>query len=98
MNFTKRNRDHDFFTREPGVSSGYNQWQTYAQMTALTGETNSHFSSVSTSSSSNILFEYNAAKTNKVVALSGNYKDVKGVSYSGSVTLQPYTSIVLIKS
>jgi hypothetical protein len=45
-----------------------------------------------------ILFEYNPTAANKVVALSGSYVDVKNVSYSGSVTLKPFTSIVLIKN
>ena len=43
-------------------------------------------------------FEYNAAKQAKTVALDAGYVDVKGNNYSGSLTLQPFTSIVLIKS
>jgi parallel beta-helix repeat protein len=89
--------DQDFFVREPDVNNGYNQWLTYAQMIARTGETNSTFSSVTATSPNDIRFEYNAAKTNKVITLNGNYRDVKGTAYSGSVTLAPYTSVVLIK-
>jgi hypothetical protein len=66
-------------------------------MIARTGETNSTFSSVTATSPNDIRFEYNAAKTNKVITLNGNYRDVKGTAYSGSVTLAPYTSVVLIK-
>jgi len=43
--------------------------------------------------------EYNPTNANKVVTLpSGNYIDVTGKSYSGSVTLKPYGSIILIKN
>ena len=41
-------------------------------------------------------FEYNATNSNKVVSLGASYMDVKGTSYSGNVTLAPYTSLVLI--
>jgi parallel beta-helix repeat protein len=42
-------------------------------------------------------FEYNAAKENKTVALDGKYTDVKGNSYSNSLVLKPYSSIILVK-
>jgi len=42
--------------------------------------------------------EYNTENTDKVVPLSGNYVGVDGKSYSGSVILKPFTSIVLIKN
>jgi len=72
---------------------------TMAQWVTYTGkESGSTFSSGTASSSNDILFEYNAAKTDKVITLNGNYRDVKGTAYSGSVTLAPYTSIVLIKN
>ena len=48
--------------------------------------------------SQDIRFEYNATKQTKKMALSAAYVDAKGNNYSGSVTLQPFTSIVLIKS
>ncbi len=44
-----------------------------------------------------IVFQYNASKTAKTVSLSGTYYDAKGATYSGSVTLQPYASVVLFK-
>lgn len=43
------------------------------------------------------LFEYNASIANKAIILKGNYKDVTGKSFSGNITLAPFTSIVLIK-
>lgn len=45
-----------------------------------------------------IRFEYNATKVNKVVALTGSYMDVYGQAYTtGSATIAPYTSKILIK-
>jgi parallel beta-helix repeat protein len=44
-----------------------------------------------------VRFEYNATKSSKTISLDAKYIDVKGNSYSGSVTLKPYTSIILIK-
>jgi len=45
----------------------------------------------------NIRFEYNATQTPKVIALAYDYIDVKSASYTGSLTLQPYTSVILLK-
>jgi len=47
---------------------------------------------------SNIRFEYNSNSFVKTLILDANYMDVTNTSYNGSVTLAPYTSIVLIKS
>lgn len=43
-------------------------------------------------------FEYNASNVSKTIPLSGTYIDVKNKSYSNSVTLAPYSSIVLMKT
>lgn len=44
-------------------------------------------------------FEYNATNTNKVVALDQKYIDVTGADYNtGSITLAPYSSVVLLKN
>lgn len=70
---------------------------TMAQWVTYTGkESGSTFSSVTASSINNIQFIYNASKSNKVVTLNGNYLDIKGTKYSGSITLLPYTSAVLM--
>ena len=51
-----------------------------------------------TNPSDSIRFEYNDTKVNKVVSLTGNYMDVRGRSYTtGSITLLPFTSEVLVK-
>ncbi|QPH39940.1 right-handed parallel beta-helix repeat-containing protein [Pedobacter endophyticus] len=45
-----------------------------------------------------ILFEYNASQSPKSISLNGTYVDAKNVRYSGSVTIAPYASIVLIRT
>ncbi|MFT3680259.1 MAG: InlB B-repeat-containing protein [Ferruginibacter sp.] len=45
----------------------------------------------------NILFEYNPTNVVKTIALDGNYIGVDSVLYSNSLTLQPYSSKILIK-
>jgi len=45
-----------------------------------------------------ILFEYNATKIDKTIALNDSYIDVKGIPVSTSVTLKPFTSIILFKN
>jgi parallel beta-helix repeat protein len=47
-----------------------------------------------------IRFEFNPTSITKTVSLSGawaNCQDVKGTTYSGSLTLAPYSSIIVIK-
>lgn len=57
---------------------------------------NSYASPIAISDVSKIRFEYNASNSNKTVSLDGSYIDVKGAKYSGSLTLLPYTSVVLM--
>ena len=45
-----------------------------------------------------IRFEYNPTNSNKSVGLDKNYIDVKNTSYSGTVTLAPYSSLILLKA
>ncbi len=45
-----------------------------------------------------IRFEYNPTATTKTILLATSYIDVKNNPYSGSVSLAPYTSIVLLKA
>jgi len=46
----------------------------------------------------NILFQYNSTNAVKTIPITGNYVDVKNNKYSNNVSLQPYSSIVLLKS
>jgi len=47
--------------------------------------------------SDNLRFEYNATTSSKTVSLGALYIDLKGNSYNGTITLEPFTSAVLIK-
>jgi hypothetical protein len=67
------------------------QWQAHSGQDA-----NSHKSPISIPDTNKIRFEYNASKTNIVIALDGDYIDVKSTKYAGSITLLPYTSAVLM--
>ena len=43
-------------------------------------------------------FEYNATSSSKTVSLDAKYIDVKNNTYNGSITLAPFTSVVLTKT
>lgn len=45
----------------------------------------------------NIVFEYNETQFPKTLNLNSQYIDVQNNSYSGNITLQPFTSIILLK-
>jgi hypothetical protein len=45
-----------------------------------------------------VRFEFNATKVAKTIALDATYTDAKSINYSGSITLQPYTSAILIRT
>ncbi len=53
---------------------------------------------IPTNPDDSIRFEYNASNLKKSVSLDGNYIDVQNHSYSNSVVLQPYTSLILMKT
>ncbi len=46
--------------------------------------------------SKSVRFEYNAGSKPKVVVLTGTYRDPKGKSYSGTVEIPPYRSLILL--
>jgi len=78
-----------------GISGGFKalaQWQTFSSK-----DFNSKKSPQSITSENDLLFEYNATQSSKTVTLSHPVIDVKGTKYSTTVTLQPFTSVVLIK-
>jgi parallel beta-helix repeat protein len=73
---------------------------TLSQWRSIYGkDRNSNRSPVSISSTldNNIIFEYNSSNENKIVQLAQCYVDIEHKCYSGSVTLKPYSSIVLLK-
>jgi parallel beta-helix repeat protein len=70
----------------PGWQSAFNQDQ-------HTGKT-----PVPVTDPNNVLFRYNASTSDTTIQLNGTYVSVAGDSYSGSVTLAPFTSIILLKT
>lgn len=50
-----------------------------------------------TNPADSIRFEYNASSVSKVIVLDGTYVDAKSNSYTGSITLEPFASVVLIR-
>jgi hypothetical protein len=83
---------------QPNQFTGSNDYKNLAEWQSFSGkDANSKTLTKTITSESDIQIEYNATKTAKTVSLSGPMIDVKGVKYSGSVTLQPYTSVILMK-
>jgi len=68
-------------------------WQTYSGK-----DPNSKKAPQAVTNENDILFEYNASQSNKVVPLNAVYLGVDGTVYTSSYTLLPYKSVVLIKS
>jgi uncharacterized repeat protein (TIGR02059 family) len=76
-----------------------NRWQlrTLANWQSYTGkDANSHKSPIAITNTNDIVFEYNASKTNKIITLDQPMIDVKGLKYINSITLLPFTSVVLM--
>ncbi len=82
-----------FVTLWDGTAFNLSSWKTISGQDA-----NSRTSPISITNTSDLRFEYNETNTNKVVALSVPYIDVFGTVYSGSITIFPHKSVVLIKS
>ncbi|SEO45787.1 right-handed parallel beta-helix repeat-containing protein [Mucilaginibacter sp. OK283] len=52
---------------------------------------------IQTIDGNSLRFEYNATNMPKVISLAGSYTDYKHNIYNKTVTLQPFTSVILIK-
>ena len=79
--------------------NGTNVYYTLSEWKSFTGkEAHSIKSPVAISTVNDLRFEYNETSTAKTISLGTNYIDVRGVLYQGSITLQPNTTAVLIKS
>jgi len=95
-NYYARPVDDDdvFHTYSPSTGSKYRtltSWQSFTSQ-----DRNSKKSAVTVSDTSKIDFYYNPSTSNKVVTLSQPMVDVTGKKYTGSVTLLPYTSVILM--
>ena len=66
-------------------------WQSYSGV-----DRNSYISPIGITDANKIIFEYNTTNSNKLVTIGSSYIDVTGAKYSGSVTLLPYSSVVLM--
>jgi len=69
-----------------------NGWKTYSSQ-----DSNSNKSPVTLDNVNKILFYYNTGATSRTISLSSDYKDVANNSYSTSVTVDSFESIVLLE-
>lgn len=95
-NYYARPVDDDdvFHTYSPSTGSKYRTLASWKSFTSQ--DRNSKKSAVTVSDTSKIDFYYNPSTSNKVVTLSQPMVDVTGKKYTGSVTLLPYTSVILM--
>ena len=82
-------------TKNVNTTVNYNieSWQTETG-----NDLHSHKSPQIISDVNDILFEYNATSSTKIIPLAHTYISVDSIFYSGNVTLTPYSSIILFKS
>jgi parallel beta-helix repeat protein len=102
------NFDNNYYTRPVDdnqviypsyfINGTYNELSlTLDQWKALYGkDANSKKSPVTVPGADHIRFEYNSTSSAKTIALDKAYIDVKGQTYTGSLTLDPYSSIILL--
>ena len=78
--------------------SGSWSTNTLASWQTITGkDAHSQKSPVKITSYDNIRFEYNPTKESKTITLDGKYITVDSKIYDGSVTLKPFTSVVIMR-
>jgi parallel beta-helix repeat protein len=68
-------------------------WKTFSSQ-----DTNSLVSVKTITDVNDFRFEYNATSYNKIVDLDGSYSDIVGNNYNRNITINPYSSTVLIKN
>lgn len=97
-NYYARPIDDDkntFFIESKG---GYTHWNLSTWQSQTGKDVGSKKSPKAVSTVNDLRFEYNASAVSKTITLGGNYIDVKGTLYNGSITLAPWSSAVLIKN
>ncbi len=83
---------------ETYVINSNNNLRSLSEWKTISGkETHSKGSPQTISNVNDLQFEYNASQTAKTITLSQPMIDMKGNIYNGSITLEPYTSAVLMK-
>ncbi|MEJ7684842.1 MAG: Ig-like domain-containing protein [Segetibacter sp.] len=95
---TTRSENEMLFTPSANENSGFIVFIVDAQSTYYVDNVRLYEADATiTNPDDSIRFVFNAGRINKTVSLNGSYVDVKNNKYSNSITLQPYTSAVLIK-
>ena len=74
------------------ISNTVSEWQAYSGQDASSTK-----SPQAITTESDMRCEYNETNTPKAISLSQPMMDMRGVKYTGAITLQPYKSVVLIK-
>ncbi len=75
------------------ASSSLNSWKSFSNK-----DWNSKNPIKVPTSVNDVRFEYNATQSAKTISLDANYVGVDNTNYNGSITLQPYTSKIIIKN
>jgi len=99
--------DNNYFARPVNddnyIDVWYNAWggqrsaYNLSEWTSRYGkDSNSQSTPITVSDTGKIRFLYNNLNSNKVISLDASYIDVKGAKYSGTITLQPYSSAILM--
>ncbi len=97
-NFYARPMDDNATLRLYQPSLGAKLTKTLAQWQTFSGQdVNSKKSPISITDVNDIRFEFNATKSPSTIPLVGKYITADSKVYDGSITLQPYTSAVLVK-
>ncbi len=98
--FATGRKDHEFLFAAPTTDAGGSFVIEIEQNSGTVYFDNIEFYEVTAQlydPSSQLRFEYNDTKLAKTVALDGRYTAVDGTVYTTSLTLQPFTSVILVK-
>ncbi len=93
-------KDHEFLFNAPTTDAGGSFVIEIEQNSGTTYIDNIEFYEVDATLydfNSQIRFEYNDTKIARAIALDSRYTGVDGTTYTGSVTLQPFTSLILVR-
>jgi uncharacterized repeat protein (TIGR02543 family) len=93
-------KDHEFLFVAPTTDAGGSFVIEIEQNSGTTYFDNVEFYEVNAQlydQDSQLRFEYNDTRLAKTIALDGRYTAVDGTAYTTSVTLQPFTSLILVK-
>lgn len=100
MNYTKSGGENVNTTIERNVLAGKAKQSISRNrsrlLTTAAKLTNTN-KTVADADDNNTRFEYNATGAAKTVTLDGTYRDADNKTYAGKVTLQPFSSVVLMK-